>query len=169
MRRLSRTKALLKLQVLKDELRAHVAENYEHRAKSCVTCETKGACCLDQHFVNVRISRLEADAINSVLDRLRPIERAAVSARAEIAKERLQDAPSPSGTYACPLYDVRGGCLVHEEAKPLACIVHACYENKEDLPPNDLLREQEGRVEHLNSLTYGKDQPWSPIPIAILQ
>ena len=164
MRPLSRTKALAKLQVIKGDLRAHVTENYEHRAKDCGTCETKGACCLDEHFVNVRISRLEADAIRAVIDRLLPIRRAAVFARAQWASESLE---LTGETYACPLYDAAEGCLVHAEAKPLACILHACYENKADLPPEHLLAEQEARVEELNDLTYGRDQPRLPIPLAI--
>ena len=33
-------------------------------------CPTKGACCLDAHFVNVHISKLEAAAIVKTLENL---------------------------------------------------------------------------------------------------
>ena len=60
MKTLSEKQALIKLRELKNDLRANIKQNYEHRAKDCGTCETKGACCLDAHFVNVHITKLEA-------------------------------------------------------------------------------------------------------------
>ena len=70
MKRPSEKQALARLQKVKDAYRETIAGGYEHRAKSCLTCETKGACCLDAHFVNVHITRLEAAAIRGVLDNL---------------------------------------------------------------------------------------------------
>jgi hypothetical protein len=157
---ISRSKALAELKQIKDDLRSNVESNYEHRAKSCATCETPGACCLDVHFVNVRISRLEAVAIREVLDILDPSHR-------EVVDRRINETRMVGDKFACPLYEPKLGCLVHDKAKPLACIAHACYENKEDLPPDHLLTEQEARVEDLNIKTYGNSQPWLPIPLAI--
>ncbi len=166
MRPFSRTTALLRLAELREAFRSHIAANFDHRAKSCGTCETKGACCLDAHFVNVRISRLDAEAINFVIDRLPAAERKAVLERVRSAVETFQ-LERDGRTYACPLYDRTAGCLVHDEAKPFACIAHACYENKEDLPPDQLLTEQEGLVDELNFRAYGRSEPWLTIPIAI--
>ena len=59
-------------------------------------------------------------------------------------------------TYACPLFEKQIGCLVHESGKPSACIQHACYENKEDLPPDELQIKIETKIEKLNSQTYRK-------------
>jgi hypothetical protein len=67
-------------------------------------------------------------------------------------------------TYACPLFEKGTGCLVHHTGKPLPCIQHACYENREDLPPNGLLVEQEVRVEDLNARVYGRAS-WLPLPL----
>ena len=72
-----------------------------------------------------------------------------------------------SKTYACPLFEKGTGCLVHHEGKPLPCIAHACYENKNDLPPDELTAEQEGLVGKLNELTYRKPANWLPLPLAI--
>lgn len=69
--------------------------------------------------------------------------------------------------FACPLFERGVGCLVHEKAKPLACIAHACYEKQEDLPPESLLTEREGLIEKLNLRTYGSSKPWLPIPDAL--
>ena len=167
---LSRTKALARLQILKDNFKAEISNSYEHAAKSCLTCETQGACCLDAHFVNVHISPLEADAIRQEIETFSPQMRSRV-------EERIDDAIteyslSASGdtyaqTFACPMFEKRIGCLVHNTAKPLACITHACYENERDLPPGHLLTEQENLVDALNTRTYGRPQPWLPLPLAI--
>ena len=170
MRPLSRTKALVKLKTLKDAFRDRVVREYEHNAKSCITCETKGACCLDAHFVNVRISRLEAHAMNAAIDMMPAVRRMAVLSRAEMAVEThglLAAGDTTSKGYACPLFERDHGCLVHDTGKPLACTAHACYEKKEDLPPDQMLAVQEGLVEDLNVQTYGRSQPWLPIPLAI--
>ena len=68
MKFLSEKKALERLRDQISDLRSEISDRYEHRAKSCLTCEVKGSCCLDAHFVNVHISRLEAVNIRSILD-----------------------------------------------------------------------------------------------------
>jgi hypothetical protein len=70
-------------------------------------------------------------------------------------------------TYACPLFEKGIGCLVHSEAKPLPCIQHACYENEKDLPPDELLAEQEGLVDALNRRVYGQASTLTPLPLAV--
>ncbi len=171
MKKISEKQGLDRLFRLKKEVVADVGERFEERAKSCAVCETPGACCLDAHFVNVHITRLEAAAIRRVIDRL-------PTGHKERVYERVEDAISKYGlsnegdtltkTYACPLFEKGAGCLVHNQAKPLPCIFHACYENKEDLPPDELLTEQEGRVERLNRLTYSGPAKWEPLPVAVM-
>jgi|SRR5688572_14312940 len=78
MRLISERKALTQLQRIKDAFAELIHNRYQHRAKSCATCETPGACCLDAHFVNVRIARLEAVAIGRRLNELSPAHREAV-------------------------------------------------------------------------------------------
>ncbi|HUR98187.1 MAG TPA: hypothetical protein VMZ26_09010, partial [Pyrinomonadaceae bacterium] len=68
MKPLAESKALEKLHALKTEFARSIRAHYEHRAKDCSVCETPGACCLDAHFVNVHITRLEATAIRRVID-----------------------------------------------------------------------------------------------------
>lgn len=170
MKLLSQKRALEKLHALKTSFAARVKNDYEHRAKSCVTCETPGACCLDAHFVNVHITRLEAVAIRDVVDALPNRDEINQRVGETIAKYGLSnDGDSFSKTYACPLFEKGIGCLVHERGKPLPCIAHACYENKEDLPPDALVVEQEGLVEKLNELTYRKKSSWLPLPVAITE
>jgi hypothetical protein len=167
LRFISEKQALEKLRVLKDDFAGRIRSDFEKNAKSCVTCETPGACCLDAHFVNVRISRLEAKAIVRILDDLPEGKRERVYNRIEraIAEYRLD--PDHDNTYACPLFEKGIGCLVHSDAKPLPCIQHACYENENDLPPDELLAEQEGRVDELNRRVYGTSGILSPLPIAV--
>ena len=161
----SETHALEKLHQLKSDFTARIRTEYEHRAKSCATCETPGACCLDAHFVNVQITRLEAVAIRRVLDDLP--NRDAVMARVERAIDRFDLTSEGKEFYACPLFEKGVGCLVHERGKPIPCISHACYENKEDLPPDHLVMEQECRVEELNERTYRTPTTWLPLPVAL--
>lgn len=158
------------LRKLKFRFRSFISEDYEHNAKSCVTCETRGACCVDAHFVNVRISRLEAVAIRKTLDTLTDERREAVYERIDDSIRRFgldkADALAEK-TFACPLFEKETGCLVHENGKPAACIHHACYERKEDMPPDDLLDQQALAIERLNLRTYGKAEPWLPLPVAV--
>ncbi len=168
MKPLSQTKALEKLREMKLDFAEQIRRGYEHRAKDCATCPTQGACCLDAHFVNVHITRLEAAAIREVLKRLPSERRRDVEVRIgeTIARYELLSAGDTfAKTYACPLFEKGVGCLVHGEAKPLACIAHACYENKEDLPPERLIDEREVDVERLNELTYRAPAKWLPLPV----
>ncbi len=169
MRKISEKSALNRLAQIRNEFAANIRSGFEHRAKSCETCETKGACCLDEHFVNVRITRLEAVAIMQEVKKLSPIKRAAVRTRIENAVEKydLRNEENLRRTYACPLFDTDIGCLVHAGAKPLPCIAHACYENEKDLPPGHILHEQEGRIERLNRQTYSERPQLFPLPVVL--
>ncbi len=166
----SETKSLIKLQAIKSEFARRIRTEFELHAKSCITCETQGACCFDAHFVNVHITRLEAAAIGRVLGRFSDEKQAQIYERIDETIEKYDltaDGDTFAKTYACPLFEKGLGCLVHEEGKPLPCIQHACYENKEDLPPNHLQTEQERLVTDLNRRTYGVEASWLPLPVAI--
>ena len=167
--RLSKSRALGRLQDLKNEYAGLIRARYEHRAKSCVTCETKGACCLDAHFVNVHITRLEGEAIDGVISRLPQEKQNDIYDRVAATIEKYDlDEPGDTfaKTYTCPLFEPSIGCLVHLEGKPLPCISHACYEKQEDLPPDELQLACEQDVESLNISVYG-DVRWLPLPVAI--
>jgi len=163
MRIKSETLSISKLAEIREAYRERIGREYEFRAKDCGSCETPGACCLDAHFVNVRITRLEARAIREVIDQFPEELRARTDDGIEDAVARLGD----DGKYACPLYEKGTGCLVHAEAKPIPCISHACYERAEDLPPATLQDGAEASIDLLNRLTYGQSQVRLPIPIAI--
>ena len=168
MKILTETKGLAELQNLKTKFREFIKINYEHNAKSCLTCETKGACCLDAHFVNVHITKLEAVAISQTLGKLsREKEREVYRRAAEtVEKYKLDDTGDTfQKTFACPLFEKDIGCLVHFYGKPAPCISHACYENAEDLPPEKLQEEVENKIERLNKRTYGKPVSWLPLPV----
>ncbi len=168
MKTLTRTKALENLQKLKTDYQIFVKSNYEHKAKSCLTCETKGACCADAHFVNVHITRLEAVAISKTLGKLDEEKQKEIYKRAEetIEKYRLKTGgDSFAKTFACPLFEKGFGCLVHSDAKPAPCISHACYANQSDLPPENLQRQIENSIERLNKRTYGNAWTWLSLPV----
>ena len=168
MKTLSEKQALLKLQRIKTDFQALIRENYEHRAKDCAVCPVQGACCTDAHFVNVHITKLEAVAIEKTLEKLGEETRREVFQRAgeTIEKYNLNaEGDTFAQTYSCPLFERGVGCLVHSAAKPAPCIQHACYQNKEDLPPDELQTETEMKVEKLNKLTYHRDAVWLPIPL----
>jgi hypothetical protein len=152
---------------IRDEFRSSV-ESYEVKAKSCSTCDTRGACCLDAHFVNVRISRLEAVAINKAIADLNEPLKSSIYQRIGQTIERfgLDESPGEK-TYACPLFDRDIGCAVHDTAKPLPCINHACYERPADLPPDELLEAAEINIDALNRKVYGRPLPLVSLPIAI--
>lgn len=160
MKPISETAGIEKLGRIREEFAREVRLGYEHKARSCSTCETPGACCLDEHFVNVRISRLEAAAIRSSIEALDRTIRAEIDSR-------LAAIPDTAEFYACPLYQAGVGCLVHATAKPLPCIAHACYERKEDLPPAELLDEREVEIDRLNRRVYGRSEPLIPIHRAL--
>ena len=168
MKTLSQIKALVKLQELKTAYQERIRENYEHRAKDCSTCPTQGACCTDAHFVNVHITRLEAAAIRQKLEKLG--ERREREVLRRVAKTIEDYDLSAEGDtflqkFACPLFEKGTGCLVHSEGKPAPCIQHACYENRKDLPPDELQEEIENGIEKLNRLVYRQNARWLPLPV----
>jgi hypothetical protein len=171
MSRHSESATLATLQRLKTAYQTGISRTYEHAAEDCRTCLTPGACCLDAHFVNVHITRLEAVAIRETLERtprLSEDEKREVYARAVDAVKRYSLRASGdtfAQTFACPLYVPRFGCLVHRRAKPAPCIQHACYQNWEDLPPGALQERVEHRVEELNEKVYGAAWAWLPLPL----
>ena len=167
MKTLSEKQALIKLQKLKNDYRSFIKETYEHRAKSCDTCETKGACCLDAHFVNVHITRLEAVLIRQELQELSPEMQKDIQERIAETIEKYDltsDGDTFQKTFACPLFEKGVGCLIHS-VKPVPCIQHACYERQEDLPPDKLQTEAEQKIEYLNEQTYKKNPRWLPLPV----
>jgi len=169
MKPISETRALEKLSKIKADLKFEIS-NFESRAKNCLTCETPGACCLDAHFVNVHISRLEAVAIRIVLNDLPAKLSSRVYQRIDeaIANYGLTaEGDTFSQMFACPLFEKGTGCLVHATAKPPACIVHACYDSEADLPPDELQIKAEKQIDDLNTRTYARPQPWLPLPVAI--
>ena len=171
MKMLAETKALEKLKSLKTGYKNRISDDYEHRAKSCLTCETKGACCLDEHFVNVHITKLEAVLIGKTLQKFSAEKQSEIFERVENAIEKY-DLKSVGDTFkktfACALFEKEAGCLIHA-VKPVPCIQHACYERKEDLPPDELQTETEEKIQRLNEQTYGKSAQWLSLPVALSQ
>lgn len=170
MKPLNENEAIRRLDKIKTRYRQNIAENYEHRAKNCLTCETQGACCLDAHFVNVHITKLEAAAIKKVLDGLDEAKQIEINQRITetIEKYALTDSGDTfAKTFACPLFEKGIGCLVHS-VKPVPCIQHACYDFQADLPPDELQTETERKIERLNQQTY-KNSKWLPLPIYLKQ
>jgi hypothetical protein len=168
MKMLTETKALGGLEKLKTSFQNFIKTNYEYRAQNCQTCPTKGACCLDAHFVNVHITRLEAVAIRNTLKNLSEEKQREIYKRAAETVEKYNlksDDDTFEKTFACPLFEKSLGCLIHENAKPSACISHACYENREDLPPERFQEQIENTIEKLNKRTYGNALTWLPLPV----
>src|SRR4051794_36106582 len=127
MKFLSETRALEHLRKIQDGARSDAA-SYEQRAQSCLTCRTPGACCLDEHFVNVHISRLEAVLIDRTLSGLANAGEIRGKIRTTVERYELSaEGDTFNKTYACPLYERGTGCLVHTQGKPIPCIMHACY------------------------------------------
>jgi Fe-S-cluster containining protein len=167
MKPLSEKQALAKLRRLKNDFRSSLQQNYEHRAKNCATCETQGACCLDAHFVNVHITRLEAVSIREELQKLAAEKQKEIQTRIAKTVEKYDltaDGDTFEKTFACPLFEKAAGCLIHS-VKPTACIAHACYERKEDLPPDELQAAAEEKIERLDEQTYKKFSRWLPLPV----
>ena len=168
MKTLTEIRALRELGKLKSDYRDFIKTNYEDKAQNCQTCPTKGACCLDAHFVNVHITRLEAAAIRKTLEKLSAEKQREIYRRAEETVEKYDLKTSGdtfAQTYACPLFEQGIGCLVHSESKPAPCISHACYENQEDLPPDNLQTEIENQIEGLNRRTYRNSPNYLPLPV----
>ncbi len=167
---IAESKAIEKLSELREEFRAAV-KTYEMKARPCEDCAEPGVCCRDVHFVNVRVTRLEAAAIKNVVRSMDERLRLAVRDRAVDAVGRfgLEDGSQDAAkkTYACPLFEPGVGCLVHRTAKPLPCIAHACYSSRSDLPPAKLCEEKEAEVARLNRRAYGRDEVPQPIPIVL--
>ncbi len=119
MKKLTETKALGESNKLKTAYQNFIKTNYEHRAANCETCPTKGACCLDAHFVNVHITRLEAAAIRKTLSKLDEKKQAEIYRRAKETVEKY-DLKSTGDTFqktfSCPLY---------EKALVVLCILKA--------------------------------------------
>ena len=160
MKLLSESIGVARLANIREDFRDEIAAKFEPRAKACSSCETPGACCLDEHFVNVRVSRLEAAAIRNAVSELDSGVQAAVFTRLERIEPDAE-------FYACPLYQPGVGCLIHNTAKPLPCIAHACYERKEDLPPDEFLSAREVEVDDLNRRVYGRSETQMPIHAAL--
>lgn len=160
MRRLGESTGIERLAAIREEFRGEIVQRFEHRASPCSICETPGACCLDEHFVNVRVSRLEASAIKKAVGEMPDYVRSAVFSR-------LERIDPVAEFYACPLYESGVGCLVHDTAKPLPCIAHACYESREHLPPDELLSARELEIDGLNRRVYGRSEPPRPIHMAL--
>lgn len=174
--KLSRDRALARLKLLKEGFREHVNSQFGFRAKDCGTCLTP--CCADAEFVNVNITRLEAEAMLRVLSdtsRFSLAERAHILDRARNVVETydlLAATDSFATTYACPLFEPGTGCLVHRDAKPAPCIHHGCYERAEDLPDEASLVEVERSVADLNRDLYGpQESQWGyrTIPVWLVQ
>lgn len=143
-----------------------IRENFEFKAKSCEICETKGVCCSDEHFVNVHITQLEAVAIIEKLKSLNKLEEVLPQVAGTISKYNLhENGDTFKQTFSCPLFEKNIGCLVHDEAKPIPCITHACYDRKEDLPPQFLQDRVTQKVERLNEEIYGEKPKWLPLPL----
>lgn len=172
MKPLSEKSGIEKLGEIRTDFRGTIAASFEHRARPCASCETPGICCRDEHFVNVHISKLEAAAIVDSLNRLDAEVRRRVRESIIAAVEKYGlGTPGDSfvKTYACPLFEKGIGCLVHETAKPLPCIAHACYEKESDLPPDELLETGERKIARLNRRVYGSDAVPLPIPASVLK
>lgn len=165
--------ALSELRRVKDSYRNFIRDNFEFAAQNCQTCPTNGVCCTDAHFVNVHITRLEAHAMRETLDRkLTEDDRLKVYQRAAKTVEKYDlttTGDTFAQTFACPLFEPRIGCLVHDAAKPAACISHACYDREADLPPACLQENAENKIEKLNCEIYGEDWKWLPLPVALCE
>jgi hypothetical protein len=155
-----------KLKNIKTSYQILIRENFEFKAKSCLTCETKGVCCTDEHFVNVHITQLEAAAIIKTLENLKKLDEVLPRISDTISDYNLhENGDTFKQTFACPLFEKNVGCLVHADAKPIPCITHACYDRKEDLPPQFLQDRVEQKVEKLNEEIYGEKPKWLPLPL----
>ena len=168
MKMLTEIRALRELENLKNNYQTFIGTNYEHKAQNCEICPTKGACCLDAHFVNVHITRLEAAAIRKTLGKLSEEKQKEIYRRAEETVEKYHlkiSGDTFAQTYACPLFEQGIGCLAHSESKPAPCISHACYENEAELPPEKFQEEIENQIERLNKRVYGNVLTWLPLPV----
>jgi hypothetical protein len=167
--------ALAQLRGAKTAYQNFIRDNFEFAAADCQTCPTQGVCCTDAHFVNVHITRLEGVAIREAIENNRNLNEAEKSrvferARETVEKYSLTNAGDTfAQTFACPLFVPNVGCLVHADgAKPAPCIQHACYDRREDLPPDCLQDYAAEKIEKLNREVYGEDWRWLPLPLWLL-
>lgn len=169
MKFLSESESLKRLKNVKADYQKQIQTEYESNAKNCLTCDVQGSCCTDAHFVNVHITRLEAVAIREILSELKEEKRREIFKRVAetVEKYHLENSTdSFAQTFACPLFEKGIGCLVHNGgAKPAPCIQHACYENRADLPPDEIQTKNENLIECLNDKTYGRNWSWLPLPV----
>ena len=166
MKTLTLKNAIRRLRSIREDFRRLIENGYETNAKECETCEAQGSCCTDGHFVNVRVTRLEAAAIEEALTELPRATAVKVIGKARKIPSRISERQAERQDayfYSCPLFEPGIGCLVHKTSKPLPCINHACYEKKEDLPPSALLEDAEAKVSLLNQRVYRNS--WSVLPI----
>lgn len=166
MKFISEKTALEKLEKLSADFRRHIKNEFEYKAKDCSVCQTPGSCCKDEHFVNVQISKLEAVHIFNEIEKLPIVTRTAINERIRNTADDLKKNPE-NETFACPLYENNIGCIIHDAVKPVPCVQHACYENREDLPPDEIQFEQERAIARLNRSVYGKDLATLPLPLAL--
>jgi hypothetical protein len=154
-----------KLRNIKSSFKTLIEENFEFKAKSCVTCETQGICCTDAHFVNVHITQLEALAIAEKLNSEGNLEVVSNRIKQTISDYNLSEKGDTfKQTYSCPLFEKGVGCIVHGDTKPVPCMSHACYESEKDLPPQFLQDRIESKIENLNIETFDENK-WLPLPI----
>src|SRR5215470_959125 len=104
MKVIGESRGLELLQEIREEFRAEVGR-YESRAKDCGSCDTPGACCLDAHFVNVRITKLEAAAIRRVVESLPTALQDRVFHRTKNVIREYKLTDSGSEKFACPLFE----------------------------------------------------------------
>ncbi|MEW6734925.1 MAG: hypothetical protein AB1489_26785 [Acidobacteriota bacterium] len=171
MRDLEEAKALVQLRRSKQRFAQYIQDNYAYKAVDCRTCTT--ICCIDDHFVNINITRLEARAIWQTLSNSPRISAEKFNeiikrARQLVEKYRLTtQGETFRQTYSCPLYESGIGCLVHWKAKPAPCIQHGCYENWQDLPDTAEFARVERRIEQINEQVYRNKQEtdYATIPV----
>ncbi len=170
MKILNEIAAMERLAKIKARYRDDITTNFEHKAKNCLTCEVQGACCTDAHFVNVHITRLEAVAIDKDLGKFDDSKREEIFRRIAEAVEDYgltAEGDTFGQTFSCPLFEKGTGCLVHS-VKPVPCIQHACYENKADLPPDEMQENIQAEIERLNRRAYLQNH-WLPLPLQLLK
>lgn len=172
---MAEAKALVQLRRAKQSFAHYITRNYAHKALDCSKCQT--VCCADAEFVNVNITRLEAEAIWRTLKqspRISPqlFDEIIARARAAIKRYQLsQQGDTFQQTYSCPLFEAGIGCTVHWKAKPAPCIQHGCYDDWQDLPDTAQFARVERRVEQLNERVYRDEQHWqyAPIPVWLVR
>jgi hypothetical protein len=143
----------------KSSYQSLIQENFEFKAKSCMTCETQGICCTDAHFVNVHITQLEALAI------IEKLKNENTKVEQTISRYSLsENGDTFEQKYSCPLFEKGIGCTIHGDTKPVPCVSHACYEREEDLPPQFLQDRIEAKINSLNKETFSESK-WLPLPI----